>query len=537
MQRIVILLFCFLPFYCLCQIKARVYTDGNLSDTLAFSDTLAVKNFIESKKIAWLRDGYYFAGIDSSFIRNDSSFFYLHKGRKMGFEISGIKRKSILDGLSKNLASYTNSGYPFASVFLDSITVDGHELKGVMRVNKGPEIFYDSAFFIEKIKTSHNYIYHLLDIVPDDPFEEDVYQKIDSRITRSPFLSLNRPTDISFSQSKAKIYLDLQEQTTNSFQGVLGLQQNQRGGTSIVGSLDLTAQNLFRSGHEFQFNWESFAESSQQLNLFYQHAFLMNAKLSPSFRFGLLKQDTTFITRNTAIGLNMYLGSKTSLLIEYEGTNGALISTDQDELTNGGLADFKRNFYQLALNKGHFRSLASFNQTTMWKVSIGGGTKEIERNVGLPSSFYDTIFLKTNFLRFESRLAYQLKIGKRQTIFHDLQIGILDNKQLLTNELYRLGGLNTLRGFNEKNIFASQFALSRVEFRSFFENNSFIYGFYDQLIFKRSSNIDSPLGIGLGFALETSSGQFSFALASGSSKNQSFSFSEMRAHFGFITKF
>ena len=122
-------------------------------------------------------------------------------------------------------------------------------------------------------------------------------------------------------------------------------------------------------------------------------------------------------------------------------------------------------------------------------------------------------------------------------IFQDVQIGLLNNKELLTNELYRIGGLSTLRGFNEKNIFASQYALSRVEFRSFFEDDSFIYAFYDQLFFRRSANFDYPLGIGLGFALETTSGQFSFALASGNSKSQSFSFSEMRAHFGFITKF
>ena len=65
----------------------------------------------------------------------------------------------------------------------------------------------------------------------------------------------------------------------------------------------------------------------------------------------------------------------------------------------------------------------------------------------------------------------------------------------------------------------------------------FMYVFYDQLWYRRASNDDAPFGIGLGFVLATSTGQFSFALAGGQSENQNLSFSEVRAHFGFISRF
>ena len=114
---------------------------------------------------------------------------------------------------------------------------------------------------------------------------------------------------------------------------------------------------------------------------------------------------------------------------------------------------------------------------------------------------------------------------------------MLYNDELLTNELYRLGGLNSIRGFNEKEFFAKNYLSSRIELRSFFEQGSYLYVFYDQLFYKRDALTDSPIGLGLGFALETRSGQFNFALASGNSNQQSISFDELRAHFGYTATF
>ena len=537
MQRILILLFCVVSFCCTGQINTNIFVDGIFSNEVTFEDSLKLKSSIEAKRIGWTQNGYLFNGIDSVQYGNGITYIYLHQGRKSEVEIAGLKRKKMVNALRGSLANYANNGYPFASLQIDSLSLDNEILSGALVVNKGPEIRYDSAFFFDEIKTNERYVYQLLDFVPEELFNESNYTKLASRIKRSPFLTLARPTDISFSANKAKVYLDLEEETTNSFQGILGLQQKPSGGTSVVGSLDLSMQNLFRSGHEFQFYWESFAESSQRLDLFYKHAFLFQAKVSPSFRFGLLKQDTTFLTRTTAIGINTFIASNISMLLEYEGSNGSLISSNAQELQSRNLADFQRNFYKMEVSSGFLETLNSFQQGFVWKFSVGIGKKEIQKNVALPDSYYDTIALKTDFIRFEGRVAYQLKVAKRQSIYHDLSIGILRNQEILTNELYRLGGLSTLRGFNEKNFFASQFALSRLEFRSFFENRSFIYVFYDQLIFERSNYFDYPVGIGLGFALETSSGQFTFALASGNSKNQNISFSDLRAHFGFITKF
>jgi len=325
------------------QSKTMIYVDGKLSEEEVFVDSIALKNYVELTKIRWINEGFLFSGLDSLSVSGKTPKVYLHKGNASDLSIAGIKGKKVEKSLTKLSKRYSNSGYPFAQLRVDSITYKDNFLRGLVKVEEGPLIRYDSAFFYQNPKTNHSYIYQLLAIMPGELFSERSYATIADKIQRSPFLSLQRATDLSFSSEKAKIYLDLKEQTTNSFQGVLGLQQNPSGGSRVVGSLDLEVQNLFRSGHEFHFNWESFAANSQRLNLYYKHAFPFKAKFSPSFVFTLLKQDTTFVTRTTGIGVNTFIGSSVNLSLDYEATSGSLIASEAETVGGMNLADYRQN--------------------------------------------------------------------------------------------------------------------------------------------------------------------------------------------------
>lgn len=537
MQRMIILLV-FVYAGCVeAQEKTQLFVDSKPHEYHIFQDSLALSAYVRDLQLKWLDEGYFFAGIDSTLKRSDTLNIYIHKGDRLKMKIDGLSGTRVISGLSKKLSEYVNNGYPFASIRIDSVSGHDDVLVGKLSIRPGPAVTYDSADFLSSIKTDHNYIYHLLDIVPEDPFSERGYKKISDKITRSSFLELNRPTDLSFKDKKAKVFLDVKEQASNTFQGVVGIQQVPSGNTTLVGNIDLDIQNLFRTGKQFRFAWERFSEQSQQLNIYYKHPFLLDSKISPSFVFDLLKQDTTFITRNAGLGIQAYLSSKIEILLAYERSVGTLLTTDIGTVTGSGLADYNRTLYKLELSKGNRSYFRTYDNAFTWNVAISGGRKEIDRNLSLPDTYYDSIQLSTDYFRFEGGFDYQLLVFKRQAFFQSVKIGSLINDELLRNELFRIGGLNSLRGFNEKSIFAESYMLSRTEFRSYFENESYAYMFYDQLILTESEKSGSPFGIGLGFTLATSSGQFSFALAVGDSDSQPISFSAVKAHFGFISKF
>jgi len=518
------------------QVRSQVFVEGELLAERLFADTIQLTNYVEKLQLQWINQGYYFSGIDS-LVNSDQSRIYLHKGEARKVDLDGYKGKRLGRKLEKELQNYSNSGYPFASIFLDSLRINGETLSGKLQVNPGPQITYDSAYFFHSVKTNHSYIYQLLDIVPGDKFSERSYAQISKKVERSSFLSIQRPTDLSFRNKKAKVFLDIKEEAANTFQGVLGLQQNAAQSTTVVGSIELDIQNLFRSGKQFMFSWERFSEQSQRLNIFYKHPFFLDSRISPSFRFDLLKQDTTFLTRRFGLGVHTYIAPRVELFLEYEQTVGTLLSTDIQFLEGSGLAGFTRPLYSLQLSQGNLINLGRLGEGVVWSTSGAAGRKRVDRNLDVPDTYYDTIQANTNFYQLEGVLAYQLRPFKRQTFFHHISSGVIENDQLLQNELYRVGGLTTLRGFNEKAIFARHYFLSRIEFRSFFEERSYAYVFYDQLFYQKRELRDRPFGVGLGFALATSAGQFTFALAVGDSKNQSISFATMKAHFGYISQF
>ncbi|MEM6641745.1 MAG: hypothetical protein AAF616_02095 [Bacteroidota bacterium] len=537
MQRILVVWFCLLPIATIAQINVKYFLDGKLENTLRVADTLEATAWMQSEKLRWFAKGHYFFGLDSSKQSADTTSLYFHLGQSFDFRIGNSSSQSSARKLSRALNSKINYGYPFASLSFDSLRVSEEQIKGVLQIESGPEIRYDSAIFQNPISTRPSYIYQLLDLQPGSSFSEKAYRDIPKKIARSSFLESMQPPDIAFAQNRATVYLQVKEKEANRFRGIFGLQQNTEGRSSVVGSLDLSVQNLFRSGHELNLFWERFAGNSQELDLYYKHAFILGSKVSPSVRFSLLKQDSTFLNRTAAIGLSTFISSKITLLLEYESSTATLLQTEVQQVQGENLADYRRDFYHIGLSKGFFEQLDSFNEGLVWRFAAGLGRKRILENASLPDTFYDSLRLNTDFLRLEARAALQKVVRKRLTYFHELRSGIMENAQLLTNELFRVGGLNTLRGFNEKNFFLNRFALSRLELRSFFENSSYAFLFYDQLLANSSGARGAPFGIGGGFALETSSGQFSFALASGSSQAQQLSFNEIRVHFGFITKF
>lgn len=537
MQRTLALLFFVASFLAEAQIKSRIYVDGVLVGDRSFSDTVALTTYVNKKQIEWVGKGFYFTGIDSLMYREGTSKVYLHRGEKYRANTENITGRNWTKQTKAALERYSNHGYPFVSIRLDSTILSNGKLEGIERVDKGPQIVYDSASFLTPLKTKKNYLYAFLDIEPGKPFSEKDYRLIAKKIERSPLFELSQPVDISFRKNMAKVYLGMKELQASSFQGVLGLQQGADGKSQVVGSLDLDIRNLFKSGKQLMLFWERFSGESQHLDLYYKHPLIFGSKISPSFRFDLLKQDTTFITRTSELGVNTAISAGTNLFFGYEATNGSLLTSNELALANRGLADYKRNIYRLTISNGEPDALNGLKKDFIWSATVGGGTKTVERNLNIDISYYDSIELQTNFYRLDMRAAYQLLIGDKQTIFHHVEAGALRNDQILTNELYRLGGLHSIRGFNEKALFANEYMLSRLELRSFFENRSFVYLFYDQLLQRRIANNDQPFGIGIGFTLATLSGQFSFALASGHSKNQNLGFSDLRAHFGFLSRF
>ena len=178
------------------------------------------------------------------------------------------------------------------------------------------------------------------------------------------------------------------------------------------------------------------------------------------------------------------------------------------------------------------------------KIKKNNAIVQLKQNGTNPFDYaqlYDTVSLSSSQFRLTAQLNNYLKIGSQSTLKTGIQSGWLLGKQLLFNELFQIGGIKNLRGFDEESIFASGYAVATVEYRYLLARASYLFGFVDAAYVERKSiggNFSGAYGgTGLGISLETKSGVFSLAYAVGKKPDLPVNLREAKIHFGFITLF
>ena len=123
-----------------------------------------------------------------------------------------------------------------------------------------------------------------------------------------------------------------------------------------------------------------------------------------------------------------------------------------------------------------------------------------------------------------------------------MNTGSSDGSPLLyTNELYRIGGIKSMRGVDEASIYASSFTIGTVEYRYLFEENGNVFLFVDQGWWEDLSQpeplSDTPLGFGVGTSFETKAGIFGLSYALGRQFDNPIELRAGKVHFGFTSLF
>jgi hemolysin activation/secretion protein len=111
----------------------------------------------------------------------------------------------------------------------------------------------------------------------------------------------------------------------------------------------------------------------------------------------------------------------------------------------------------------------------------------------------------------------------------------LQSNEYIVNELYRFGGIHSIRGFNENSLQGNVFSSILTEYRYVIAPNLYIhsitdYGYFKDTLSKENNNL---LGFGFGFGLLTKNGFLNLIYANGSTKNQSIKLSNSLVHLSF----
>jgi len=513
------------------------------------------------------QDAYLLASADSSFLRNDTLHVKLYIGQ--AFTWARLRNGNLSEGilveagfrekfyhqapfkpaeyvkLQQRILDYAErNGYPFASVWLDSIHIAGNQVEAALMVEKAFVVTYDTLEIVGNTKTQPRFLMRYLQFLPGQPYNQDQINASQRMLSALPYIKVTRPPQVRFARDKARVYYFVDDRQANQIDGVVGFLPDpaRKDKLLITGEANLNIRNIKGSGKQLGLQWRRVNKGSVILNGEYLHPNLFGTPFEVGAKFNLLKQDSSFITVQPRLQLSYYTLKYGKFSVFTEWRNSRILSdASPQSLQQLDLADAQTTTYGLNYLWNNLDDFYFPRRGRLVEMQLSAGAKKLLRNPALEKSFYDTLDRKTTQLGLALRLENFFRMGKNSALLARLQGQALLNDQLFLNDMYRIGGLSSLRGFDEYFFYASTYAISTIEYRLFTATDSYVLLFYDQGYYRsdleQSEASDYPFGVGGGISFSTGAGIFQLVYTLGKSEQQPLSFKYSKIHFGITSKF
>lgn len=436
-----------------------------------------------------------------------------------------------------------DKGLPFAEVKIDSVQIQGTKLTGRIDFTPGPLITWDSLSLAGNSKTQLTYLQLLSKLEVGRPFSQSRLEESTQLLQRSPYFSLLGPPQVSFQQQKAIPIFSLQERRLNVFDGVIGFlpNENEPGKLLITGQVDLQLYHLGGKGRDISLQWQRLNVQSQSLDLKFKESFIFRSPLDASVEFSLLRQDSSFVNRSFVLEFGYRVSDSGYLNFFTRRQAGDLLEQPRfDPQQLPAAIDYRWNQYGIGGEWNLLDDLRFPRRGGRLSGEFSVGNKRILENTGIPEELYEGLTERS------TQIMGRIEVEKHVFVKPVLGMwirgsgGIIENPNLFLNELFRIGGLNSIRGFNEKFFFARHYGFVNLEQRLFFGQNSYLMVFGDFGVLNNpyfSPQKDTPFSFGSGINLDTEGGLFSFVFALGKSNIQPLAFEYARVHFGYLARF
>lgn len=446
---------------------------------------------------------------------------------------------------AKILSWLENNGYPFARIRLDKVETDDDTLNAEIAIDKGSLITIDSIIISGNANISHGYLYRLYRIKPGSPYNEELISSIDRRNLDIPFATATAAAQVEFRNDKALIRVFLNKKNASRFDGIAGIMPNQEigGKTLITGDVNILLNNALGSAELLEMNWKRLGPSVSDLKLSALMPFFLSSPFAPEYRLRIFRKDTSWISVEHHVGIRYMLSADRYFKLYSEWFRSDIISTAGMEniTTLPPFADIKNQNFGLEVQ---FQEIDyPLNPRKGWNImmDVSAGKKRITQNNNINPMAYNDLNLESNTYRIRAITEFFLPLSKSSVFHLELKGGVLQSESVFPNELFRLGGIKTLKGFDDESISASSWSTALVEYRFLLDRNSWLGVFWNGAYIlnptHEQSKTDYPMGAGAGISFETKAGIFSLYYALGRQQGNPLDFKSGKIHFGFANLF
>lgn len=452
---------------------------------------------------------------------------------------------------------YSNNGYPFSTIYLDSISINDNKISAHLNINSGVLYHIDSIVVEGNARLSKFFLERYIQIHEHDIYSEAKLNTINQRLSLLTYIQQSQPWQIEMLNTGAILHLYLQPTKNNSIDILVGLlpQNNETGGKLLfTGQATVGLRNSFGNGETLGLNWQQLQPKSPQLNLSYQQPYVFHSPFGVGLNFSLYKQDSQYVNVKAQVAVQYELTQHQSgaVLINTASSNILNVDTNVVKQTNSLPPVADVNSTSIGLQYNFYNTDYRFNPRRGNEFFITGsfGNRNIKKNNAIvqikdpnfnANALYDTIKLHSYQFLLQGSAAKYFAIGKQAAFKLAINAGWYQSPNSFQNELFRIGGFKLLRGFDEESIYTNLYSVETAEYRYLLARNSWFYGFTDFGYAKYDvNNINfshTYLGFGVGLSLETGTGIFSISLAEGKRDDSKLNFQQSKIHLGFISLF
>ena len=354
-------------------------------------------------------------------------------------------------------------------------------------------------------------------------FNQENLKQINEEFSKLQFVNQLKYPEILFTTDSTKIFVYLEKSKPNKFDGFIGFSNDDKSKLTFNGYLDLQLQNILNSGEKFNLYWKNDGNQQTSFNLGTEIPYLFKSPIGIKANLRIFKQDSTFQNTITDLNLGYYFSYNTKAYLGYQKTN----SVDIQNTNSFSLNDFTNTFLTSSFELVNFATdNFIFPERTKVFAKVGLGNRTISS-------------AKSNQFFGQLELNHYFELNQKNSIFIKNQSYYLQSDSYIINELYRFGGINSIRGFNENSLQANVFSGIMAEYRYLVAPNLYVHSITDYGYFQdKTSDIDDKLlGLGFGFGLFTKNGLFNLIYANGSTSEQTIKLSNSIVHISFKTNF
>ena len=307
-----------------------------------------------------------------------------------------------------------------------------------------------------------------------------------SQLTKNlDFVLEKKKPEVLFKKDSTHVYLFLNKLETSSFDGIVNFASKEDGqGLLLNGNLDLKLTNILNTGENFELFWNKVAQEKSEFKINAVIPYIYHSFLSAEIGFNLYRQDSTFLNTSFNLKTEYDLSRRSKASLAYSNERSSyLLSTTENNL------DSYSNYF---ISTGY--QLKNISNTGLYKNDFG---LELYASLGKRK----TTLVDVNQFKLKLLTLINLKTSQRSYLNIKTESQMLFSNNYLVNELYRIGGANSIRGLNEQSIYTNRFLYTNIEYRFLTSVVSYLYsitdiGFYNESISTKTRN---ALGLGGGY--------------------------------------